>query len=119
MINVCMKYEFIPPDFLFSMAKAFVCLNGISNFSNNNFTAKELLQAQTVEYLLKRSFNDCKEIVLDSLNITPKIVENTMQYGFINTVSKVITGNKIENDIKKSIENLKEIKDLLMSQYLN
>lgn len=113
MINVCLNYEFVPPNFLFSMAKAFVCLNGISNFSNNKCTARELLQEQTMEFLIKRSLKDCKGIVIDSLHFTPKTLENISQYGLINTIAKVTTNSEIKKDVRKSLENLKEMLDLI------
>lgn len=117
MINVCLNYEFVPPNFLFSMAKAFVCLNGISNFSENKYTAKELLQEQTIEFMVKRSLRDCKGIVIDSLTIAPKALENTMQYGLVNTVAKVSASSELREDIRKSLENLKEMLDLIKSSY--
>lgn len=112
MVNVCLKYEFVPPDFLFSMAKAFVCLNGISNFSNNKWSARELLQEQTVEYLLKRSLNDCKEVMIDTLQIPPKFLESILLNGVINTFAKGTTSSEIKN-IRKSLENFQEMLDLI------
>ncbi len=117
MINVCLNYEFVPPNFLFSMAKAFICLNGISNFSENKFTAKELLQEQTIEFMVKRSLKDCKGIVIDSLTIAPKALENTLQYGLVNTVAKVSASSELREDIRKSLKNLKEMLDLIKSSY--
>ena len=117
MINVCLNYEFVPPNFLFSMAKAFICLNGISNFSENRCTAKQLLQKQTIEFMIKRGLKDCKSIVVDSLNITPKILENTMQYGLVNTIAKVATNSDLKKDIRRSLENLNEMLDLIKSSY--
>lgn len=113
MINVCLNYEFVPPNFLFSMAKAFVCLNGISNFSDNKCTARELLQEQTMEFLVKRSLKDCKEIVIDSIHFAPKALENISQYGLVNTIAKVTTSSEIKKDVRKSLENLKEMLDLI------
>jgi len=113
MINVCLNYEFVPPNFLFSMAKAFVCLNGISNFSDNKCTARELLQEQTMEFLVKRSLKDCKGIVIDSLHFAPKALENISQYGLVNTIAKVTTSSEIKKDVRKSLENLKEMLDLI------
>lgn len=109
MVNVCLKYELVPPNFLFNMAKAFVCLNGISNFSNNKCTARELLQEQTIEFLVKRSLKDLKEIVTDSLHIATKSLKNISEYGLINTVAKVTTNNEIKKDVEQSLENLREM----------
>lgn len=114
MINICLNYEFVPPDFLFSMAKAFICLNGISNFSNNRWTAKELLQEQTMEFLIKRSLEDCRGIVKNSISSVPETLKNISQYGFLNTVAKEIT----RSDVRRSLENLKEMLDLIkLSNY--
>ncbi len=117
MINVCLNYEFVPPNFLFSMAKAFVCLNGISNFSDNKCTARELLQEQTMEFLVKRSLKDCKGIVIDSLHFAPKALENISQYGLANTIAKVTTNSEIKKDVRKALENLKEMLDLIKFSY--
>lgn len=113
MINVCLNYEFVPPDFLFSMAKALVCLNGISNFSDNKCNARELLQEQIMEFLVKRSLKDCKGIVKDSLRIAPKALENISQYGLVNTIAKVTTSSEIKKDVGQSLENLREMLDLI------
>ena len=50
-----------------------------------------------MEFVLKRSLNDYKEIVIDSLQITSKAIENTLQYGILNTLAKVSTNS----DMKK------------------
>ncbi len=117
MMNVCLKYEFVPPDFLFNMAKAFVCLNGISNFSDNKWIARDLLQEQIIEFLLKRSLNDCKEIAIDSLSIVPKMIENIPQYGLMNTIAKVTSNRVLKKDVKKTLENLQEILVLVKMTY--
>lgn len=106
LINVCLSIKIDPPNFLFNMTKAFVCLNGINNFSDNKFSGKELLQEQTMEFLVKRSLKDCKGIVIDSLHFVPKALENISQYGLVSTIANVTTNGEIKNDLKKSIENL-------------
>lgn len=113
MINVCLNYEFVPPNFLFNMAKAFICLNGISNFSDNKCIARELLQEQTMEFLVKRSLEDCKGLVIGSLRIVPKVLENILQYGLVNTIAKATTGSEINKDVNRSLENLREMLDLI------
>ncbi len=113
LISACYYYEIVPPDFLFAMAKAFVCLNGISNFSDNKCTARELLQEQIMEFLVKRSLKDCKGIVIDSLRIAPKALENISQYGLVNTIAKVTTSSEIKKDVRQSLENLREMLDLI------
>ncbi len=113
MVNVCLNYEFVPPNFLFNMAKAFFCLNGISNFSDNKCSARELLQDQTMEFLVKRSLKDCKGIVIDSLHIAPKVLEDISQYGVVNTIANVAASSEIKSDIRQSLENLREMIDLI------
>ncbi len=117
MINICLNYEFVPPNFLFSMAKAFVCLNGINNFSDNKCAARELLQEQTMEFLVKRSLKDCKGIVIDSLYFAPKALENISQYGLANTIAKVTTSSEIKKNVRNSLENLMEMLDLIKVSY--
>ncbi len=112
-LNICLKYEFVPPDFLFCMAKAFVCLNGINNFSCNKYTALVLLQEQTMEFLVKRSLKDCKGIIIDSLQFAPKALENISKYGLVKGVAKITSNNQVKNDVKESLENLKEMFDLI------
>ena len=112
LMTECFKYEIVPPDFLFGMAKAFICLNGISNFSENKIIATEMIQDQVVEFMLKRSLNDCKNIALDGLDITPMILSNTLEYGVINTIAKAVSNNTLRQDIIKSLDNLKEMLEL-------
>lgn len=113
MINICLKYEINPPDFLFNMAKAFVCLNGISNFSDNECSARELLQEQTIEFLLKRSLKDCKDIAKDSFYMAPTVLENISKYGLVRTITKVANSNTLKKDLRKTLENMKETLELL------
>lgn len=113
LISVCLKYELDPPDFLFSMAKAFVCLNGISNFSNNTCVARELLQEQTMEFLIRRSLKDCQGILSDGLSFAPRILESILQNGLVSTIAKATTDNTLRQDVKNSLANFREMLDLL------
>lgn len=117
MVNACVNYELVPPNFLFNMAKAFVCLNGISNFSDNKCSARELLHDQILEFLIKRSLRDCKGIIVDSLHIAPGALKNISRYGLVRTIAQVANNSVVRKDIDESIENLKEILDLIKSFY--
>lgn len=118
MINVCLKYEFVPPDFLFCMAKAFVCLNGINHFSNNNYNAKQLLQEQTIEYLIKRSLNDCNNIAIDSIEASPRLLRDTLRNGIIKTIAKEsASDDNLKNEIGVTLENLKEMIEIFQFQF--
>ncbi len=108
-INACLVCEIDPPDFLFSAAKAFVCLNGISGFSDNRMTAKDLLQEQVVEFMIKRSLRDCKGIIVDSIRLAPKFLKETMKYGLVKTVAKVSTDDELRQNVISSLANLREM----------
>jgi len=114
MINICLNYEFVPPKFLFCMAKAFICLNGINRFSNNKMNAIELLKEQTTEYLLNRSIKDCYFLFIDSLKLSPKLLYNSLEEGLIKTVAKEVASNdKLNKEITTSLENLKETLEVI------
>lgn len=114
MINICLKYEFVPPSFLFCMAKAFVCLNGINNFSHNKVNVNDLLREQTVEYLLKRSLNDCKNIHIDSFNTMKRLLKNTLKYGIVKSIAKESSNkNILKEDVKTSLDNLIETIEII------
>lgn len=113
MMNICLKYEFVPPNFLFSMAKAFVCLNGIANFTGNQHSARELLQEQAVEFFLRRSLDDLKEVATDSLTLIPDAISNTLERGIASTMAKLTTNTRLHQSLKKSLNHLEEVLDLL------
>lgn len=119
MMNVCLNYEFVPPNFLFSMAKAFVCLNGISNFSNNTCTARKLLQEQAIEFLLQRSLNDLKNMGIQITKVNfKKVMDELANYGFVKTVAKELVKNsEIICFASEWIDNLKEVRDLCKMLY--
>lgn len=117
-MNICLYYEFVPPDFLFGMAKAFVCLNGISNFCENNSAAKELLQQQVVEYLLQRSYNDLKNVTFDSVELPQKILIGTLHEGLIKTIAKEFSSNDgFRESIFNMYNNITESFDLIKNTY--
>lgn len=72
MMGICLRHELVPPDFLFSLVKAFLCLNGICKFTDNPLSAPELLQAQAVKYILRRTAEDCRNLLRDGLNTLPQ-----------------------------------------------
>lgn len=112
LMNVCFYYEIVPPDFLFNMAKAFICLNGINNFTNNNTSAKELLQGQTIEFLIKRSLKDCKNIMVDGLWVMPKLLNKVLHKENLITAIKETTDEEI-NSVRNVLDNFNEMLDLI------
>lgn len=113
MVNICLKYEFVPPNFLFSMAKAFVCLNGISNFSSNKCSAIELVQEQVVQFMVKLNLSNCKNLAITSLNIVPKALKNTLKYGITDTITKVATNGQLRENIRETLDGFKEMLTLI------
>jgi len=114
MINICLKYQFCPPDFIICMAKVFVCLNGINGFTDNLMTSKELLQEQTVEYFIRRSLKDCEGVVVDTIKFAPTLLESTLKYGLVKGIAKEYSNiEKLHNNMKSALENYKEILNIV------
>lgn len=115
MMNVCLKYEFLPPKFLFCMAKAFVCLNGINGFSKNITVATELLKEQVMEYYIKRGIDDIKDILINGIKITPEFLDNMGKYGIYNSIAKsALSLDSLNTSFKTSLQHLKEVVDLML-----
>lgn len=114
MINICLNYNFDPPKFLFGMAKAFVCINGISKFSDNTCTARELLEQQVIEFMVKRTLNDCKKTI-KSLDSPKKMIENTSKYGIIDTVAKQLSSDEFKRNCIILLENVREMCEMAKS----
>lgn len=114
MINICLSYNIAPPEFLFCMAKAFICLDGICVFSNNTVKATELLQEQTLEYFINRSIDDCKNILESGLSFGPKVLMNTCKYGPVKALSKE-AGDilNFQNNLRNALEHTDEIVSIL------
>ena len=117
MVNICLKYEINPPNFLFSMTKAFFCLNGICNFVGNDFTAKKLLNDQVIEFFLKRSFADCKKCAKRTYSLIPSYIDNVRKNGLEDTITKIITEEDLIQDIKRSIINLQEVLSYMKKEH--
>lgn len=105
MMNICLRYEFVPPKFLFPMAKSFLCLNGINQFSGNKCTARELLQPQVAEFLVRRSLKDCQEVLMGGVRIIPNFMEAILQDGLSANVLEVIMRTKLREDFGVMLEN--------------
>ncbi len=114
LIFVCLNYNICPPTFLFCMAKAFMCLDGINGFSKNFTKATTLLQEQTMEYFINRSFEDCKELVTDGIMLVPKLFVNTLKYGVVNGFTKEVSEvMKVRSKLKDALNHCDEIIDMV------
>lgn len=76
LIGVCLEFEFVPPQFLFNMAKSFVCVYGISNFSLNKVGARELLKDQVSLFFIKKGIDSFNDFFLSSLDFINKFDDN-------------------------------------------
>ncbi|MCI8778952.1 MAG: AarF/ABC1/UbiB kinase family protein [Bacilli bacterium] len=113
-INICLKYEFLPPDFLFCMAKSLICLNGINKFSNNQTKAIELLQEQVANFFIARSYNDIKKLIIDNGSAIPHVLKSIYNFGIVNGLTNELpTIQKVDNDLKTTLLNFKEMLKLL------
>lgn len=83
MIEICVKYNIAPPAFLYTLAKAFVCLFGINTFSENLTSAKELLQKQVREFYVKRSLTDGAQLVKKGASTLGGIISKAIKSGSI------------------------------------
>ena len=114
LIFICLNYNVSPPDFLFCMAKAFICLDGINGFSNNLTKAIELLRVQTIEFFIKRSVSDCQNLIKDAIWLGPKVLENALKVGPVNALSKGTCDIiKVRNNLKTTLKHCDEVIDAL------
>lgn len=115
MMNICLKYEVCPPNFLFCMAKAFMCLGGINNLSKNDVSGNELLKTQVIEYYIRENLVATKNIVIKSIKLMPRFLESTSRYGLVKGISKEIAGNDdLKNQIKDALIRYREILDIVL-----
>lgn len=119
-IYICLKYEFLPPKFLFIMAKTFMLLNGISAINENMVSAKDLLRGQTTEYLIKENLKKGEDLVKTSLGIAPNFVKKSFKAGLIHAAIDEIDelyeiADKIDSMINEQKLFLKIIKELNQS----
>ena len=105
MMNICLKYEICPPNFLFCMAKAFMCLDGINNFSKNEIPGSDLLKQQVMKYFIKDSINSCINLFTENIDFLLGAID-----GVCKQVSRV---ENIFSNINNIACNSKLILDLL------
>lgn len=76
LVYVCTRCDIEPPKWLFNMAKAFVCLDGIDAIYSNTTNGRDLLMKQVVEYLLHEVEGICKDFTFNCLEMTRGIVSD-------------------------------------------
>ncbi len=79
MINVFVSYNVSPPPVLFKMAKAFMALYGINNYTANFCDTESLLVRQVTEYYLRRTARDFHDVLNTGLQLVPNIFSHTLR----------------------------------------
>ncbi len=91
MINVFTGYNISPPPAMFKMAKAFMALYGINNFTENLRDTESLLARQVTEYYLRRTAQDFHNILHSGLRLAPNLLNNTLRNGPITALASEIS----------------------------
>lgn len=113
MINICFNYDIAPPNFLFCMAKAFVCLDGINGFSMNQTSAIKLLMEQTMEFCINRTLRDCKDLFDQGVSIIPSFLSDSLKYGVVSSVSReLVKLQDVQSSLKNTLSHTEEIIEL-------
>lgn len=118
MTKICLNYDFLPPDFLYYMAKPFVCLNGINVVSNAMISCKSLLEQQIIEYYIRKNLENSIDILINSLKLSPQLIYNIEKYGLTKGISYTASNN-VENlkELKKVLENYNDLLDMFKNSY--
>lgn len=85
---VCFRYNIVPDDYLFQMAKAFVALSGIDTIYENPVTAHGLLNSMVLEYVYDKTCRDGKKLFMNTLDAVLSI-----PFGDKDTFFKKVSSN--------------------------
>ena len=109
-MKICLKYEVCPPDCLFELAKAFVCLSGINKMSDNDVIGYDLLKKQVIEYLVKKNLLVSKRLLVSGINIIPDMLENIWKDGVVDgTINTIENSCNLKSDIKDALKCYRDI----------
>ncbi len=106
LITVCIKYEIVPPEFLFNMGKAFACVYGICNFTGNEISAETLLRNQIVFYIIKKNFNSFKDGIVYTYNY--------FEQSTLNLLKDFLCEENTKDILTNALDNLEEIISLIL-----
>lgn len=115
LIYVFIGYNILVPEYFFKMAKAFVCLDGICMFSDNNMAAQNLLKDIVAEYMIKKSMKDCSKIVTSTISTFNSFIKDTIESGIIAGATKQLYKlNKLQSSVGMVIEDIEDISKMAM-----
>lgn len=103
MVMVFTKYELDPPEFLFNMAKAFVCLNGVGKFTQNYVSCNSLIKEILLEYIIKEQIKSTINASVSALKVFPKIILGIKRYNLNNFIFKDEKCSEFIEDISEFI----------------
>lgn len=72
LLIICLSYNILPPKFLFEMAKAFACLNGMDAVYFDNMTGRQLLGDLVLSCVMDEN--------MDRLHRAPKSMLKSLEY---------------------------------------
>ena len=92
LVIVCLRYNIKPFDFLFEMAKAFVCLSGIDTIYSNKTSGRKLLMNQVIDYILRTTAEAGSELLHNVLllNFAALVNDRKLLVKYIEGIINVI-----------------------------
>ncbi len=120
-VSICLKYQFLPPEFLFGMTKTFLCLDGVENIVGDDFTAYDLLHEATIEFLLERAIKDSKDIfnnvgeaVKSGFNLGSEVLQAKSKHDLTKVFVKGISSNyDFINSLRKACNDCSEVLNIV------
>lgn len=114
MLAICARYNIAPPEYLYTLAKAFVSLYGINTFSENITSAKELLKSQVCGYYAKRTAQDSGKLVQNGFRTVAAIFSSILDNGIKEGVKKEAGAvAKLKEQATQALDGAKEIVDIV------
>lgn len=114
LMNICLKYEICPPDFLFYMVKTFICLGGINDFTENLMSGNDLLKDQVIEYYISDLLKNGKSLVQSSVDLVPSLLlecSNSTPTKFL--TKSLLHSEVIYNNLNNFINSLNRLNDVI------
>lgn len=105
LVWVCLEYNINPPDFLYGMAKAFICLFGMDTVYNHTKTGKEVIEKQVIEYIIRTTANKGKRYIKLLEELSFSLMQQDIT-GIANNIYDIKVESKFITNIIKNIHNI-------------